>query len=85
MEKQGAPGYDASGKPVGPPPVYQEKPPAYQPTSGGYPTQPGKTPQGYHTQPMAQGSFDTGARFDGVAKPNVPVSVRLPASLLSIK
>ena len=44
--------------------------------TGAYPTQAGGVPPGYHTQSMVHGTYDTGARFDGIAKHNIPVSIK---------
>ncbi|XP_076091344.1 uncharacterized protein LOC143063223 [Mytilus galloprovincialis] len=60
--------------PQGPPPPYSYAPPqqGYPTQQGGYPTQQG----GYPTQQpqpfVANNVFDSGARFDGIAQPNIP-------------
>eukprot|EP00795_Rhopilema_esculentum_P014128 gene14128-5122_t len=61
-----------------PPPysAYPPQPQAYPPQPQAYTYQPQAYPQQTVTylthQPMASGTYDSGARFDGISRPNVP-------------
>jgi len=77
---QGYPEPPPPYSPYGQPPPQQGYPqpgypqPGYHPPPQGYPTAPNPYPypQQRPQVVVAQGAFDSGARFDGIAQPNIP-------------